>query len=192
MSILNCSTRVTIVNCTGLPALFSFRPEAGHMRLQPIDNAQVNASVSTNASSLTDWIREWVDLIRYGPTYNNLDWKLEANSEAVVRFEVQHPMSVQMKWTDPSVSWEEHEQGTWKIDVTKAIDITIYLKADIGEYLKTIHHGKPAQIKSVQLQPYLEIACDDSIPFMIEKKPIANMFWSKQINLKQIVQPNSD
>jgi len=192
MSILNCSTRVTIVNCTGLPATFSFRPVTGHMRLQPIDNAQVHASVDTNATSLTDWIQEWVDLIRYGPTYNNLDWTLDADSEAVVRFEVHKPMSVHMKWTDPSVAWEKHEQGTWNIDVTKAIDVTIYLKADIGEYLKTVQRGKPAQIKSVQLKPYLEIACDDNIPFVIEKHPVANMFWSKQINIEQLVQPNND
>ena len=192
MSILNCSTRVTIVNCTGLTATFSFKPTTGHMRLQPIDDAQVHASVDTNATSLVDWFHEWVDLIRYGPTYNNLDWKMDAASEAVVRFEVQNPMSVQMKWSDPSVAWEKHEQGKWNIDITKAIDITIYLKADLGEYLQTVQLGKPSQIKSVQLKPYLEIACDDEIPFIIEKQPIANMFWSKQINIEQIIHPNLD
>ena len=49
--------------------------------------------------------------------------------------------------------------------------------------------GRPAQVKSVQLKPYLEIACDDEIPFVIEKQPVANMFWSAQINLEQIVNP---
>jgi hypothetical protein len=160
------------------------------MRLQPIESAQVHASVDTNASSIREWIQEWVNLISYGPTYNKLEWNLDANSEATVRFEVEKPMKVHMKWTDPSVAWEKHQQGTWTIDITKAVDVTIYLKADIGEYFKTVEHNKPSQIKSVQLKPYLEIACDDEIPFVIEQQPIAHMFWSKQINIEQIIQPN--
>lgn len=191
MSILNCSCRLTIVNCTGLPANFCFKPEQNHMRLQPIDDAQVNASVDTNASSITEWVKEWINLISYGPTYNKLDWIVDANSEATVRFEIQKPMKVHMKWSDPSVAWETQVPGEWKIDITQAIDVTIYLRSDIGEYIKQQTFGKPAQIKAVQLKPYLEIACDDEIPFIIEKEPVANMFWSKQINLQQIISPNN-
>jgi len=192
MSILNCSTRVTIVNCTGLPASFTFKPDNTHMRLQPLDSAQVNASVDTNASTITEWFQEWVHLISYGPTYNKLDWQIDANSQATVRFEVEKPMNVFMKWSDPSVSWEKHGQGQWNIDITKAIDVTIYLRAELGQYIKSASLKGPAQIKSVELKPYLEIGCDDEIPFIIEKQPVANMFWSKQINLDQIVNPNND
>ena len=58
MSILNCSTRLTIVNCTGLTSTFSFKPNELHMRLQPIDDAQVNASVDTSASTVVEWFKE--------------------------------------------------------------------------------------------------------------------------------------
>ena len=190
MSILNCSCRLTIINCTGLSASFQFLPVEQHMRLQPIGTAQVSASVDTSASTPLDWIKEWIHLISYGPTYNKLDWEIPANSEATVRFEVTKPMTVHVNWSDPSVSWDKHETGRWSIDIAKAIDVTIYLKAEVGQYNQTRTAGKPAQVKSVQLNPYLEIACDDDIPFVIEKKPIAHMFWSPQINLDHIVNPN--
>ena len=190
MSILNCSTRLTIINCTGLTSTFSFKPNESHMRLQPLGNAQVNASVSTAASTVTEWFKEWIHLISYGPTYNKLDWTVEPGSEATVRFEVKTPMKVSMKWSDPSVSWEKHTHGEWTIDITKAVDVTVYLKAELGEYVKTQNYGKPATIKSVKLRPFLEIACDDQIPFTIEKHPVANMFWSKQINIEQIINAN--
>ena len=121
-----------------------------------------------------------------------LDWQIDANSQATVRFEVEKPMNVFMKWSDPSVSWEKQGQGQWNIDITKAIDVTIYLRAELGQYIKSAPVKGPAQIKSVELKPYLEIGCDDDIPFVIEKQPVANMFWSKQINLDQIVNPNND
>lgn len=192
MSILNCSTRVTIINCTGLPATFKITPSEQHMRLQPIGNANVSASVDTNASSLVDWMKEWLHLISYGPTYKQLEWTIDAGAEETVRFEVQKPVKVDMKWSDPSVSWENHESGIWSIDVCKGIEVTVYLRAEIGEYQykKTIANiGRPAQVKSVQLKPFLEIACDDEIPFIIERQPVATMFWSAQINLEQIVNP---
>lgn len=190
MSILNCSTRLTIINCTGLPATFTFSPLAQHMRLQPIGTAHINATVGTNASTITEWFQEWVQLISYGPTYSKLEWSIDANSEETVRFELLKPMSVQMQWSDPSVSWEKHEPGKWTIDIAKAVDVTVYLRADIGEYVQTKISGKPAQVKSVQLKPYLEIACDDEIPFVQQQRPQANMFWSPQINIEQIVNPN--
>ena len=190
MSILNCSTRLTIINCTGLPAKFTFCPVSQHMRLQPIDKAHINATVGTNASTIREWLQEWVQLISYGPTYSKLEWSVDANTEETVRFEVVSPMDVQMQWSDRSVSWETHEPGKWNINVAKAVDVTIYLRAEIGEYVKTKTYGKPDQVVSVQLKPYLEIACDDEIPFIQEQRPIANMFWSPQINIKQIVDPN--
>jgi len=192
MSILNCSCRVTIVNCTGFGASFQFIPQQQHMRLQPIDNAQVSAAVDTNAETALDWIKEWWHLISYGPTYKKLDWQIPASSQATVRFEVSEPMQVHAIWSDPSASWDRHEKGTWNINIAKAIDVTIYLKADVGDYIKTQSHGRPAQVKSVKLKPYLEIACDDEIPFVIEKQPVAHMFWSPQINLEHIVNPNKE
>ncbi len=190
MSILNCSTRLTIVNCTGLTSTFSFKPAEYHMRLQPIGTAQVNASVDTAAATVTDWFKEWFHLISYGPTYNKLDWTIDPGSEATVRFEVKTPMKVSMKWSDPSVSWDKNTKGQWSIDITKAVDVTVYLKAELGEYIKTQMYGKPATIKSVKLRPFLEIACDDQIPFIIEKPPVADMFWSKQIDIEQIISAN--
>ena len=190
MSILNCSTRLTIINCTGLPATFTFSPLSQHMRLQPIGQSHINATVGTNASTIREWLQEWVQLISYGPTYSELEWSIDANTEETVRFEVITPMNVQMQWSDPSVSWETHNPGKWTIDVAHAVDVTVYLRAEIGEYVQTKISGRPAQVKSVQLKPYLEIACDDEIPFVQQQRPIANMFWSPQINIEQIINPN--
>jgi len=190
MSILNCSTRLTIINCTGLPATFKFIPTEQHMRLQPIGTAHINATIGTNASTITEWFQEWVQLITYGPTYSSLEWSVGASSEETVRFELTKPMTVDMQWSDPSVSWETQEPGKWTIDITKAIDVTIYLRADIGEYIQVRTAGRPAQVQSVHLKPYLEIACDDDIPFVIQQQPKANMYWSPQINIEQIVNPN--
>jgi len=192
MSILNCSTRLTIVNCTGLPATFSFETSVKHMRLQPIGTAHVDAVVDTNASSIGEWISEWVKLISYGPTYNKLIWKIPARGTETVRFELEEPLSMEMDWSDHSVSWENKSPGKWSIDIQKAVELTLYLKSDIGEYVKQRNHNAPASVKSVHLKPYLEIACDDEIPFKIDKTPVSIMYWSPQINIKQIVNPEME
>ena len=101
-------------------------------------------------------------------------------------------MSIDLKWTDQSVSWEKYQPGTWILDITKAVDVTLYIKADIGEYLKQHNLNGPASVKAVQLKPFLELACDDVIPFTIETQPVANMYWSPQINLQQIVKPDKN
>ena len=190
MSILNCHTRLQIVNCTGLPAHFIFSPKEGDMRIQPIDNAHVNASVHTSAASITEWIQEWVQLVSYGPTYDRLEWTVPPQSEETVRLQLQSNMKVELKWTDHSVSWEKHLSGTWTMDITNAV--TLYVRADIGEYVQQRSmSGGPAAVKAIQLKPYLEIACDDEIPFVIEKEPVANMYWNAQINVQQIVNPDS-
>ena len=63
---------------------------------------------------------------------------------------------------------------------------------DVGEYVKQRSlPGGPASVKAIQLKPYLEIACDDEIPFVIEKQPVANMYWNAQINVQQVVNPDS-
>lgn len=190
MSILNCSCRLTIVNCTGLDAHFKFLPLEQHMRIQPIDEAKVSAIIDTNASSPIDWVKEWFQMITYGPTYNKLDWEIVANSQATVRFEVTKPLQLQMIWDDPSISWEKSTPGLWSIDIAKAIDVTLYLRADVGKYNQQKTLAGPSQVKSVQLKPFLELACDDKIPFIIEQNPVADMFWSAQINLDAIVNPN--
>tara|TARA_B100001559_G_C16261671_1_gene511808 strand:- start:4 stop:555 length:552 start_codon:yes stop_codon:yes gene_type:complete len=183
---------MTIVNCTGLPATFSFETEQKHMRLQPIDTAHVDAIVDTNASSIGEWISEWINLISYGPTYNKLVWKVPPQGTETVRFQVEEPLSMEIDWSDPSVSWEHKSKGKWSIDIQKAVDLTLFLRSDIGEYTKQRNRGGPASVKSVHLKPYLEIACDDEIPFKIDKKPISIMFWSPQIDIKQIVNPEMD
>ena len=192
MSILNCNTRLQIVNCTGLPASFVICPMEGHMRLQPLEDAHVHASVDTNASSISDWIQEWIQLVSYGPTYKRLEWNIAGQTEETVRLQLQSPMTIHLKWTDHSVSWEKHLPGKWSMDITKAVDVTIFLKSEIGEYVKQHNYHGPASVKAVQLKPYLELACDDQIPFTIEQEPVANMYWSPQINLQQIVSPEKN
>ena len=192
MSILNCHTRLQIVNCTGLPARFTFTPNGSHMRLQPLEDAHVHASVNTNASTISEWLQEWIQLVTYGPTYDKLEWSVPAQSNETVRLQLQSPLTLELKWSDHSVSWEKFAPGRWKIDITKAVDLTLFLRADVGEYVKQ-HHGKgPASVKAIQLKPYLEIACDDEIPFTIESAPIANMYWSPQINVTQLVNPEGN
>lgn len=192
MSILNCHTRLQIVNCTGLPANFTFAPKQGEMRLQPLNNAHVHASVSTSASTVSQWLEEWLKLISYGPTYNKLEWSVPAQGEETIRVQMQSPMVLELKWSDQSVSWEKYDVGRWMMDISKTVDVTLYLKADVGEYVKQHNGTGPAAVKAIQLKPYLEIACDDDIPFTIEKNPVANMYWSSQINVKQLVNPERE
>ena len=97
-----------------------------------------------------------------------------------------------IQWGDPSVSWEQHSDGKWDIDISKATDVTLFLKSDIGKYGQNLHkNGRPSEMTSVQLLPYLEIACDEDIPFVIQEPPIANMFWRQGINIEHIVAPDS-
>lgn len=192
MSILNCHTRLQIINCTGLPATFTICPKEGHMRLQPLADAHVHASVNTNASSISDWIHEWLQLVTYGPTYDRLEWTLAPQTEETVRFQLQSPMTIEVNWTDHSVSWETFKPGKWSVDITKAVEVSIFLKADMGEYVKQSQYGGPAAVKAIELKPYLELACDDVVPFVIEKHPVARMYWSPQINLQQIVNPGNE
>lgn len=192
MSILNCHTRLQIINCTGLPATFIFCPKEGHMRLQPIGDAHVHASVNTNAASLTEWIQEWIQLVSYGPTYDRLEWTVPAQTEETIRLQLESPMSIDVKWTDHSVSWENFRPGKWSVDITKAVEVTLFLKADMGEYIKQNHLAGPPSVKAIQLKPYLELACDDVVPFVIEKEPVASMYWSPQINIQQIVNPGNE
>ncbi|MDA7838835.1 hypothetical protein N9A45_00710 [bacterium] len=161
------------------------------MRLQPLGNAHVHASVNTNAATLSDWIHEWIQLVSYGPTYDRLEWTVPAQTEETVRLQLESPMSVDVRWTDHSVSWETFHPGKWSVDITKAVEVTLYLKAEMGEYIKQNHLSGPPSVKAIKLKPYLELACDDVVPFVIEKEPVATMYWSPQINLQQMVDPGN-
>ena len=94
---------------------------------------------------------------------------------------------MEINWDDPSVSWEEHKPGAWSIDISKTTVVTMHLRGDVGEYVQQPTAGKPATVKSVQLEHFLEIACDEEIPFSILKKPVAKMYWRPDINLQSIV-----
>ena len=77
------------------------------------------------------------------------------------------------------------------MDISDAADVTMFLKCDIGQYGHTRTAGGPASVASVELKPYLELACDDDIPFTIEKPPVATMYWRPGIDIENIVNPET-
>ena len=190
MSILSCFTRLNIVNCTGLPAEFTIKSvDENLMRIQPTDDANIDAEIMTKADSVTEWIQEWFDLIRYGPTYRYFNWSLDGSSTESARLQLSSAVSISVKWGDQSVNWQNRIDGVWNCDISKVTEVTIFLKSDIGEYQKKHTSNGPATVSSVQLKPYLEIACDESVPFSLEKQPVASIYYSKSINLENIVSP---
>jgi len=53
-------------------------------------------------------------------------------------------MHVSIQWGDPSVSWGKYSDGKWNIDISKATEVTLFLKSDIGQYGKRKNmQGKP-------------------------------------------------
>ena len=189
MSLLSCFTRLNVVNSTGLPAVFSIKSDNAFMRIQPVLDANIDANIDTNAISVTEWIHEWFDLIRYGPTYRSFNWSLDGSSTESARLQLSSGVSISVKWGDQSVNWETRIDGVWNCDISKVTEVTIFLKSDIGEYQKKHTSKGPAQVSSVQLKPYLEIACDESVPFSLEKQPVASIYYSKSINLENIINP---
>ncbi len=186
MSILNCSTRLTIVNHTGLPATFTFMPDRP-MRLQPLDRAHASGSIASQATSMSEWVREFFQLVTYGPTYDKLEWCVAAGQEETVRLNMEGPVEFGIEWSDPSVSWEQRTQGKWSFDISKTVDVTLHLRADVGEYVQQRSFTGPASVKSVHLKHFVEIACDEEIPFSILQQPVSKMFWRSDINLKGLV-----
>ena len=189
MSILNCNTRLNVVNCTGLNASLVIKPLKGHMRLQPVGTAHVIGSIDTEAGSISDWIREWIQLVSYGPTHNRLNWTVAPNTEETVRFMMDSPLEVEMEWSDASASWATSICGKWTIDISNTVEVTLYVKGDIGQYQKKKTLGGPAVVASVHLKPFLEIACDEDIPFAMVQEPVAEMYWRPGIDLQKIVNP---
>ena len=189
MSLLSCFTRLNVVNSTGLPAVFTIKSDNVFMRIQPVLDANIDANIDTNATSITEWIHEWFDLIRYGPTYRSFNWSLDGSSTESARLQLSSGVSISVKWGDQSVNWETQIDGVWNCDISKVTEVTIFLKSDIGEYQKKHTSNGPATVSSVQLKPYLEIACDESVPFSLEKQPIASIYYSKSINLQNIINP---
>ena len=189
MSLLSCFTRLNVVNSTGLPAVFTIKSDNAFMRIQPVLDANIDANIDTNATSITEWIHEWFDLIRYGPTYRSFNWSLDGSSKESARLQLSSGVSISVKWGDQSVNWETQIDGVWNCDISKVTSVTIFLKSDIGEYQKKHTSNGPATVSSVQLKPYLEIACDESVPFSLEKQPIASIYYSKSINLQNIINP---
>ena len=192
MSILNCSTRLTVVNTTGLPAVFTIKSIGdNYMRIQPIKDANLDADIATNASSFSEWVQEWFDLIRYGPTYDSFRWSLSGAATESTRLQLLGAMTITVTWGDQSVNWQSQIDGIWNVDISKVAEITVFLKSDIGEYEKKHTKVGPASFSSVQLKPFLEIACDESVPFSLEQQPISSLYYSKTINLQNIVAPKS-
>ena len=191
MSILNCHTRLTIVNCTGLSAVFDIQPVDSSMRIQPIGTADINATIATSASTFGDWIGEWFQLLQYGPTYQQLSWTVPHSTKETTRLQLTGCIDIAVTWGDPSVAWKHCSDGKWSIDISKAIDVTMFLKCDVGKYNQCQNTRGMTEISSVHLQPYLEIACDDDIPFSIQEQPIADMFWRPGINIDNIVHPDA-
>lgn len=192
MSILNCYTRLTIVNCTGLPAVFEITPVKSHMRIQPLGDARVHASVETDAASFVEWVQEWFNLISYGPTYNRLRWTLASTSRSTTRFQLAGKVHISVTWGDPSVSWKMSRPGLWSMDISNAADVTMFLKCDIGQYGQTPNVGGPPSVASVELKPYLELACDEEIPFAIETPPLSTMYWRQGMDIENLVSPKTD
>ncbi len=186
MSILNCSTRLCIINHTGLPAKFFFTPDTP-MRLQPVGQSHVSGTISSQATTIAEWFQEFIQLMTYGPTYNKLEWTLPAGEEETIRLNLVGPMTFEIEWTDPSVSWEQRETGKWSFDISKCIDVTVHLRGDVGEYVQQRSFNGPSTVKAVCLKHYVELTCDDDIPFSIEKEPVSKMFWRKDINLQGLV-----
>lgn len=190
MSVLNCYTRLTVINNTGLDAVFEVNPAESDMRIQPVENADVKAVVGTSAVTMADWIWEWFNFVSYGPTYTNLSWSVCACEKATTRFQLVAPLHITVKWVDPSVSWKTHVSGEWSVDISKAMDVTLFLKSDIGEYGHRQQTSGLMTVASVHLKPYLEIACDEEIPFSVLKHPVAEMFWRPGIDVNNIIKPN--
>ena len=186
MSILNCYTRLTIINHTGLPAKFTFTPQVP-MRLQPLEQANIHGSIETSASNVSEWLKEFIQLLSYGPTYNKATWNIAAGQEETIRVQLKGPMFFEINWTDPSVSWEQHDPGKWSIDISKVTDVTLHLRGDVGEYVQQRTFNGPSTVKSVHLKHTVEIACDEDIPFTIEKSPISKMYWRTDINLASLL-----
>lgn len=163
------------------------------MRLQPIGNSHINATIYTSAATIREWFQEWIQLISYGPTYSHLQWTVAPTHEEVVRFQSNGPLSLRLQWTDPSISWNKQIEGEWSVDISKATDVTLYVRSDIGEYVKQPPaYNRPATVSSVKLRPRLEIACDEDIPFRIVGAPVADMFWRDGINIQAIVSPQNE
>jgi hypothetical protein len=158
------------------------------MRIQPVGNANVNAVIGTTAETIVDWFKEWFQLLSYGPTYQTMAWHISPSTTETVRCQLTSSLNVSVHWGDPSVAWDNYSDGFWNVDISQATDVTMFFKCDIGELGQ--HRGQnglgPA---SVQLLPYLEIACDSDIPFMIQTPPIVSMFWRPGINMENIVNP---
>ena len=186
MSILNCSTRLCIVNHTGLPARFMFKPKQP-MRLQPLEAAHASGSISTQATSVSEWVREFFQLVTYGPTYDKLEWTISPGDTETVRLNLDGPLEFTIDWSDPSVSWEQREQGKWSFDISKTVEVTLHLRGDVGEYVQQASFVGPKTVKSVHLKHYVEIACDEEIPFSILKEPVSKMFWRPDIKLRGLV-----
>lgn len=189
MSLLSCFTRLNVVNSTGLPAVFTIKSDNAFMRIQPVSDANIDADIDTNATSVSEWIHEWFDLIRYGPTYRSFNWSLDGSSTESARLQLSSGISISVKWGDQSVNWQSQTDGIWNCDISKVCEVTIFLRSDIGEYQKRHTSNGPATVSSVRLKPYLEIACDESVPFSLEKQPIASIYYSKSINLDNIINP---
>jgi|TARA_B110000208_G_scaffold115525_1_gene141779 hypothetical protein len=190
MSLLSCYTRLNIVNCTGLPAKITIKSNDNlFMRIQPVDEANIEAEIATNADSVSEWVQEWFNLLRYGPTYDSFQWLLEGQTTESARLQLLSSLSISINWGDQSVNWQSQVDGIWTVDISKITEVTIYLKSDIGEYQKKHTKNGPATVSSVRLKPYLEIACDESVPFSLERQPIASIYYSKSINLQNIINP---
>jgi hypothetical protein len=163
------------------------------MRLQPVGTSHINATIHTAATTLREWFQEFFQLISYGPTYRHLQWSVPPEKEEVVRFQSDGPMTLTLEWSDPSISWCKQTPGEWSVDISNATDVTLYVRSDIGEYVKQPPtHNRPATVSSVKLKPFLEIACDQEIPFSISVEPVANMFWRDGINIRAIVKPQNE
>jgi hypothetical protein len=159
------------------------------IRIQPIADALIEADIDTNANSVSEWIYEWFNMIRYGPTYKTFKWSLDGTTTQSSRLQLKGSIEISVNWGDQSVNWENRIDGVWNCDISKVTEVTIFLKSDIGEYQQKHTSSGPATVSSVHLKPYLEIACDESVPFSLEKQPIASIFYSKSINLDNIINP---
>jgi len=192
MSILKCNTLLTIKNCTGLEIHLSIKPESSttHMRVQPDGNTNITGAIESKAFNVGSWLKEWVHLVAYGPTHRQVEWVIQSNSSASARFNMNGPFQIELKWSDPSVSWADMKPGIWSLDITNVYEIKMFVRADLGNYIQKRHVSGPSTVQSVHLKLDMEIACDDSLPFSRLQTPIANMFWRKDINLQNIVNPS--
>lgn len=185
MSVLRRPIEFTIHNRSGIPCNIVLRSkDGGSIRMQGCDNAQ--GRVEPQAWTLTTVMTEFLSLMLYGPTHSKIEFHVDAHDKYSSTMYVDGEVGLHLSWEEPSISWKTAVEGEYTFTPGTENEVTLELRADMGQCFSTRQRRGPKQIESMALETSI-LPKVGEVAWAVVKEPKYILYYRKGIDMRELI-----